>query len=116
MKHKYHWIKFDRDAPDEGFQDHRVLKVLFDGHREANVALIGHLDKLQYIIATENMKPGDLIRTSKHIPKNPGKPIIINTILIDKHPFLFLNSFSYRQCVQMKVTLIHWVHYQLEHM
>lgn len=46
---------------------------MFDGHRSAKVALIGRGDKLRYIIATENMKPGDLIKTSRFIPRNPGK-------------------------------------------
>lgn len=74
MKHKFHWVKYDRDGPDDGIQEERVIDVMFDGHRSAKVALIGHGDKLRYIIATENMKPGDLIRTSKHIPRNPVRP------------------------------------------
>lgn len=66
-------MKYDRDGPAEDVREERVIDVLFDGHRSAKVALIGHGDKLRYIIATENMKPGDLIRSSKHIPRNPGK-------------------------------------------
>lgn len=66
-------MKYDRGGPAEGVQEERVIDVLFDGHRSAKVALIGHGDQLRYIIATEKMKPGDLIRTSKNIPRNPGK-------------------------------------------
>lgn len=45
---------------------------MFDGHRTAKIALVAHEDKLKYIIATVNMKPGDLIKTSRFIPRNPG--------------------------------------------
>jgi len=37
--------------------------------RSAHVALVGYGDKLRYIIATENMKPGDIIKTSNEITK-----------------------------------------------
>lgn len=50
-----------------------MIDVIFDGHRTAKIAVIGHGDTLRYIIATENMKPGDLIKTSRVIPRNPGK-------------------------------------------
>lgn len=66
-------MKYDRDGPSDGTQEERVIDVMFDGHRSAKVALIGCGDKLRYIIATENMKPGDLIKTSRFIPRNPGK-------------------------------------------
>lgn len=45
---------------------------MFDGHRTADIALVGTGDKLKYIIATENMKAGDIIRTSRAIPRIPG--------------------------------------------
>lgn len=74
VKHKFHWVKYDRDGPDSGPpQEEKVLSVLFDGHRSANIALVGSSDELRYIIATENMKPGDIIKTSGAIPRNPGK-------------------------------------------
>lgn len=72
VKHKFHWVKYDRDGPAEGApQEERVIDVMFDGHRSADVALVGYGDKLRYIIATENMKPGDIIKTSRVIPLNP---------------------------------------------
>lgn len=74
LKHKFHWVKYDRDGPEEGpGQEERVISVMFDGHRSANVALVGNKDNLRYIIATENMKVGDIIKTSRAIPRNPGK-------------------------------------------
>lgn len=72
VKHLFHWVKYDRDAPEGVTQEERVIDILFDGHRSAKVALVGTGDKLRYIIATENMKVGDLIKTSREIPLNPG--------------------------------------------
>lgn len=74
LKHKYHWIKFERDGPSEGPpQVEKVLDILFDGCRTAKIALVGVGDTLKYIIATQNMKAGDLIKTSKFIPRIPGE-------------------------------------------
>ncbi|XP_037039153.1 39S ribosomal protein L2, mitochondrial [Bradysia coprophila] len=72
IKHKYHWIKFERDGPKEGPpQVEKVLDILFDGCRTAHVALVGVGTELKYIIASENMKRGDLIKTSRFIPRIP---------------------------------------------
>lgn len=74
IKHKFHWIKWVRDGPLEGApQVEKVVDVLFDGCRTAKVALVAVGDEMKYILATENMKAGDLIRTSRHIPRIPGE-------------------------------------------
>lgn len=76
IKHKYHWIKWVRDGPageNDPPQIEKVIDVLFDGCRTANVALVAVGDELKYILATENMKAGDLIRTSRYIPRIPGE-------------------------------------------
>lgn len=74
IKHKYHWIKWVRDGPAEGApQVEKVIDVIHDGCRTAKVALVAVGDELKYILATENMKPGDLIKTSRFIPRIPGK-------------------------------------------
>lgn len=44
-----------------------------DGCRTAFVALVAVGDELKYILATEKMKAGDIIRTSRVIPRNPGR-------------------------------------------
>jgi ribosomal protein L2 len=41
--------------------------------RTAHVALVGSGSKLRYILATENMKPGDLITTSSELTRIAGK-------------------------------------------
>lgn len=42
------------------------------GCRTAKVALVGCGTQLKYIIATVNMKPGDMLVTSGYIPRIPG--------------------------------------------
>ncbi|XP_014475817.1 PREDICTED: 39S ribosomal protein L2, mitochondrial [Dinoponera quadriceps] len=77
IKHKYHWIKWVRDGPkdlDEPPQEEKVLEVFKDGCRTAFVALIGVGRELKYILATENMKPGDILRTHHGIPRNFVRP------------------------------------------
>ncbi|XP_055382850.1 39S ribosomal protein L2, mitochondrial [Condylostylus longicornis] len=75
VKHKYHWIKWVRDGPTEGPPKHeKVLEIIDDGCRTTKVALVGTGDELKYILATENMKPGDIIKTSKFIPRIPVRP------------------------------------------
>lgn len=73
IKHKYHWIQWIRDGPtdlDEPPREDKVLAVFKDGCRTSFVALVGSGSNLQYILATENMKVGDIIRTHKGIPEN----------------------------------------------
>ena len=72
IKHKFHQIQWLRDGPTEGPpKEERVLEIIKDGCRTAFVALVGSGDELKYYIATENMKPGDIIKTSREIPRNP---------------------------------------------
>ncbi|CRL05014.1 CLUMA_CG018042, isoform A [Clunio marinus] len=73
VKHKFHWIKYERDGPSgEGeVQLEKVLDIIKCGCRTAHVALVGVGDELKYILATENMKPGDILKTSKFIPRIP---------------------------------------------
>lgn len=76
IKHKYHWISWKRFGREDGpaFEE-KVLKIFKDGCRTAHVALVGGGDNLKYYLATENMKEGDIIKTSSHIPRIPGTPI-----------------------------------------
>ncbi|XP_008548230.2 39S ribosomal protein L2, mitochondrial [Microplitis demolitor] len=72
IKHKYHWIKWNRDGPTDPSlppKEEKVLEVFKDGCRTSYVALVAHDKELSYILATENMKPGQVIRTSKGIPR-----------------------------------------------
>ncbi|KAJ4430172.1 large ribosomal subunit protein uL2m [Periplaneta americana] len=72
IKHKYHWIAWKREGPKEGKPiEERVIQIMDDGCRTAKIALVAGEDKLKYILATENMKAGDIIKTSGHIPRIP---------------------------------------------
>lgn len=73
IKQQYRWIKWVRDGPSEGSpQEERVIELLRDGCRTAKVALVAVGDELKYILATENMKEGDILKTSRVIPRIPG--------------------------------------------
>lgn len=77
VKHKYHWIHWKRDGPtdlNENPKEEKVLQIFKDGCRTAFVALIGSDRQLKYILATENMKVGDIIKTHRGIPRNPVRP------------------------------------------
>ena len=49
-----------------------------DGCRTAKIALVARGDELKYYLATENMKAGDIIKTSGHIPRIPGILLFTN--------------------------------------
>ncbi|ODM95547.1 39S ribosomal protein L2, mitochondrial [Orchesella cincta] len=71
IKHPFLWVDYKRHVPEgmEGPLIERVLQIVYEPSRTAHVALVGYADKLRYIIATENMKPGDIIKTSNEITK-----------------------------------------------
>ena len=52
--------------------EEKVLNIIKCAHRSGHIALVGSKDKLKYIVATQNMKPGDIINTSHFIPRIPG--------------------------------------------
>lgn len=77
LKHKYHWVKWIRDGPkdlDEPPKEEKVLEIFKDGCRTSLLALVASGRELKYILATENMKAGDIIRTHQGIPRNPVRP------------------------------------------
>ncbi|MPC13878.1 39S ribosomal protein L2, mitochondrial [Portunus trituberculatus] len=74
-KRNYRWIDWYRTGPTDGtFLEERVIHVQYDPNRSARIALVGGGDSLRYILATENMKGGDLIKTSSFIPRIPVRP------------------------------------------
>ncbi|XP_037718294.1 39S ribosomal protein L2, mitochondrial [Drosophila subpulchrella] len=74
LKQQYRWVKWVRDGPADGAQEELVLEVIRDGCRTAKVALVAVGDELKYILATENMKAGDILKTSRLIPRIPVRP------------------------------------------
>ncbi|XP_078032551.1 mitochondrial ribosomal protein L2 [Augochlora pura] len=78
LKHKFHWIHWIRNGPKDLNEPPRLDKVLAvfkDGCRTAFVALVGSGAELRYILATENMKVNDIIKTHMGIPRNPVRAI-----------------------------------------
>jgi len=52
-----------------------VVEIIPEPTRTAHVALVGSGNKLRYVVATENMKPGDLIVTSSELTRIAGKEV-----------------------------------------
>lgn len=72
IKRKYHWVEWNRQGPTEGPPlVEKVIEIIVDWCRTSRVALVAGGDKMKYYLATENMKPGDLIRTCGQIPRIP---------------------------------------------
>jgi large subunit ribosomal protein L2 len=70
----WHFVDFKRVGPKSGPPlVEKVIDILQTRDRTAFLALIAHADVKRYILATENMKVGDLIRTSSEIPRLPVK-------------------------------------------
>ncbi|XP_022046938.2 39S ribosomal protein L2, mitochondrial [Acanthochromis polyacanthus] len=67
-KQKYRWIDFQRlryepNKEDKPF-DEKVVEVRYDPCRSADIALVAGGNRKRWIIATEKMQAGDVIRTS----------------------------------------------------
>ncbi|CAF3013340.1 unnamed protein product [Rotaria sp. Silwood2] len=74
LKKTWLWIDTMRKGPKIGPPlIERVIRIMNSDCHTAKVALIGHGNTLRYILATENLKVGDLVKTSGEIPKNPVK-------------------------------------------
>lgn len=92
-----HWIKWHRDGPsgENEFKTEKVIQVFKDGNRTAHVALVASGDEMKYILATVNMKAGDLLKTSKFIPRIP-----VRANEGDAHPLGALPSGTQIHCIE----------------
>jgi len=71
----WHFMDFKRVGPTSGPPlVEKVIEIIQSRDRTGYIALVAHGDTKRYILATENMKVGDLIRTSCEIPRIPVKP------------------------------------------
>ncbi|MFH4973326.1 hypothetical protein AB6A40_000035 [Gnathostoma spinigerum] len=73
VKFDYFMIDFHRrgpNQPDESY-DERVIEVRRDPNRTAYIALVAGSCGKRWILATENMHAGQIIKTSCYIPENP---------------------------------------------
>lgn len=70
----WHFMDFKRVGPVSGAPlVEKIIDILKTRDRTGFIALVAHADSKRYILATENMKIGDLIRTSCEIPRLPVK-------------------------------------------
>ena len=77
-RQNWRWVDEKRTGPKSGPPlVERVLRIQYDPHRSADIALVGSGNHKRYILATENMKAGDLIKTSGEIPDVPGEHILM---------------------------------------
>ena len=67
-------VDYMREPPEDGsVYEERVLEILYDPCRSARIALVAGGNHKRYIIATVNMKAGDIIRTSGQVSRLSGK-------------------------------------------
>ncbi|XP_053880019.1 39S ribosomal protein L2, mitochondrial [Malaclemys terrapin pileata] len=70
-KQRYRMIDFQRlryvPGAESGPYEEKVIQVRYDPCRSADIALVAGGKQKRWIIATENMQPGDLLKTSGHI-------------------------------------------------
>ncbi|VDD86466.1 unnamed protein product [Enterobius vermicularis] len=73
VKFDYYMIDFHRRGPNEEGKtyDERVIEVRRDPNRTSHIALVAGKEGKRWILATENMRAGQIISTSCHIPRNP---------------------------------------------
>jgi len=72
VKFDYFVIDFHRRGPAEPNKtyDERVLEIRRDPNRSCHIALVAGTKGKRWILATENMKAGQVISTTCHIPEN----------------------------------------------
>ncbi|KAG8177878.1 hypothetical protein JTE90_004272 [Oedothorax gibbosus] len=75
-KKVFRWVDYKREGPKDGsVLEERVCQVMYDTCRTAHIALVANGDHKRWIIASEHVKPGDIIRTSGVIPRIPVRPV-----------------------------------------
>ncbi|KAI2809445.1 54S ribosomal protein L2 mitochondrial [Blomia tropicalis] len=74
-KKYFRWIDWVRSANKDGsVYEEKVYNIRYDPLRTTKLALVAGGDKMRWIMATEKMQIGDIIRTYEDIPKNPVRP------------------------------------------
>ncbi|RWS09094.1 ribosomal protein L2-like protein [Dinothrombium tinctorium] len=70
-KKYFRWIDYTRHAPEGETIEEKVFNVRYSPLHTCLIALVARNGHKRWIVASENMKPGDVIRTTNVIPKNP---------------------------------------------
>merc|ERR1712126_463073 len=71
--YKYMWIDRNRSGPTEEnvYKEEEIIEVLYNPHTLAFTALVGSGSHQRYIIATDDMRIGGIIRSNNFIPEIP---------------------------------------------
>jgi large subunit ribosomal protein L2 len=73
-RQRYRMVDFKKEGPKEGApRQERVMLVRYDPCRTADIAVVAGGEHQRYIIASDGMKAGDIVKTSCNIPLTPGK-------------------------------------------
>lgn len=61
--------------PEDGVIVEKIDKIEYDPNRTARIALVASGEHKRYVIATENMKSGDIIKSTQVLTRSPGNSI-----------------------------------------
>ncbi|GIY94924.1 39S ribosomal protein L2, mitochondrial [Caerostris extrusa] len=76
-KKKFRWVDYKREGPKDGsFLEELVVQVRYDPCRTARIALVANGDHKRWIVATDGIKVGDIVKTSSVIPRIPVRPTV----------------------------------------
>ena len=70
-KKYFRWTDYFHQAPENETIEEKVFKVRYDPWHTNLIALVARGGHKRWIVASENMKPGDIIKTINVIPRNP---------------------------------------------
>ncbi|XP_046339473.2 39S ribosomal protein L2, mitochondrial-like [Haliotis rufescens] len=69
-KQRYRMVDFKRVGPKDGPPlEEQVVEVLYDPCRSSDIAVVAGGTNKRYILASQNMQPGDIIKTSGKLTK-----------------------------------------------
>lgn len=69
---KFRWADMVRTANEDGSpREERVLMLRYDPLRTPRLALVSDNERTRWIMATEGINVGDIIRTYSELPRNP---------------------------------------------
>ena len=79
---KFKWVDMIRKSNDDGSpKEERVLQLKYDPLRTPKLALVADSERKRWILATDKVEVGDIIRTFSDLPRNP-----IRAKIGDAHP------------------------------
>ena len=86
-KRNFRMIDFCRvggtvSMPSDGVIVEKVDKIVYDPNRTARIALVASGEHKRYIIATENMKAGDVVKSTETLTRSPGVCFVCHVCII----------------------------------